>query len=422
MKTISVQLFLCVTGLMVVVALTGCTKEGPAGPQGPPGVGSTDTLSLVGFAPGIKCTTCHNSTDTTYYVLAKEFEYATSGHATGGDEDRNTNQCAGCHTNEGFQDRYNRGFANETFNINASSGPMASQSYLNSSPPGCFTCHSPHSRATFTVLDSGAVNIYTLLANQTTKQWNSSSASNLCVKCHQPRMTSTFLNTAPYSWQPDPSKINATDTAKIYTTRWNNHVSGEAAQTLLGFGGFEFSGYTYSNSTHTNLVGLKSLGCEDCHMETPVSNQTGGHTFRAVGYTPSGATAETFNNFSGCNASYCHNGAVTTSSASYWTIRNTIASELSQLAHLMMDTNITKKWSLPQSGKPIPWVTYTVSGTDTTWAQANASSSKPLVIVPAAKAGALWNLQQVMYDASMGIHNYKYTKALLDASIAELNK
>ncbi len=39
MKTISVQLFLCVTGLMVVVALTGCTKEGPAGPQGPPGVG-----------------------------------------------------------------------------------------------------------------------------------------------------------------------------------------------------------------------------------------------------------------------------------------------------------------------------------------------------------------------------------------------
>lgn len=394
-------------------------QRGPMGPAGK----DASAGNLEGFAAGIKCATCHDSdTDTTYHVLAKEAEYAVSVHAVGGDFDRNTTQCAGCHTNEGFYERYTHGFANETYTPGVPSGPMVSQNYPNSSPPGCFTCHSPHRRANFTMRDSSAVNIYSIVARQTTKNWNSSVASNLCVKCHQPRMTSTFLTSTPYSWQPDPTKINSTDTAKIYTTRWNNHVSGEPAQTLLGIGGFEFSSYTYDNSYHTTLVGMKQLGCEDCHMATPSGNHYGGHTF-AISYLAEGSTTPSYN-VAGCNTASCHNGAVSTgaTNAHWGVVRNEIISKISQLGYLMMDTNVTKKWSSPQKGKAVAWTSFAVSGIDTTWSVANASSSAPLVIVPASKAGALWNLQQVMYEKSNGIHNYKYVKALLDASIAELNQ
>jgi hypothetical protein len=419
------------TGLIALMFLALQACEGPAGPAGAKGetgvagangangTNGTDAgfVYFEGFKDSLQCATCHNpDIDTTYRVITREVQWSTSGHATMGDFTRNTTTCAGCHTNEGFFERYTKGFANETFDINTPSGPMVSQSYPNSSPQGCFTCHTPHSRGNFSVRDSNAVNIFTLLANQTTKVWNSTESSNLCVKCHQPRMTSTFLNGSQKSWRPDPSK---TDTAKIYTTRWDNHVSGEQTQILLGFGGFEFTGYSYPQSYHNTLVGNKNIGCEDCHMATASGNQYGGHTFR-IGYQAEGSSSETFN-FAGCNASTCHAGGVTTSS-SYWTVRNEIMTKVNMLGMLMADTNITKKWSAPQSGKAVPWVSMSVSGTDTSWAPVNASSSKPLVIVPAFKAGALWNLTFVEDEKSYGIHNTKYARALLDASIAELQK
>jgi hypothetical protein len=405
---------LCVIGLLMIAGLWGC--QGPTGPAG-------QNADLEGFAPGIVCGNCHNQDfNSTNSVLAKQFEYDISDHYTGGDYTRNTTQCAGCHTNEGFLERYNNGFALETFNINTPSGPMVKQNYPASSPPGCFTCHMPHARGNFSVRDSIAVNIYTLLANQTTKVWNSTPESNLCVKCHQPRMTSTFLNATPYSWQPNPSKVNMTDTAKIYTTRWNNHVSGESAQTLLGFGGFEFTGpAAYSNSEHTVYHNGNPVGCEECHMATVNGAiQNGGHTF-AVKDTSDYSTSPAYN-VNGCNVNGCHTGLTASASDGDWGKRTAIITELNMLGKMMMDTNITKKYSLPQGGKPVPWVTYTVTGIDTAWAMVNASSSKPLVIVPAAKAGALWNLQQIYYDKSHGVHNYRYTKALLDNSLYQLSQ
>ena len=99
-------------------------------------------------------------------------------------------------------------------------------------------------------------------------------------------------------------------------------------------------------------------------------------------------------------------------------MRATIIAKIAELGKLMMDTTITQKWSLPQSGKAVP--TSTVIG-DSSWA-ANASTTNPLVITPAFKAGALWNLQQVQYEKSHGMHNYKYVLALLQNSIDELRK
>ncbi|MGD0589726.1 MAG: hypothetical protein ABSA44_02855 [Bacteroidota bacterium] len=418
MNKIFGSLSTCLVGFFVVVGMLGC-KEGPAGPAGK----DASIGALEGYAPGIQCATCHSAdSDTTYRVVAREVQYATSEHAVGGDFARNTYDCAGCHTNEGFYDRYNRGFANETFNINAPSVEICTQGYPNATPPGCFTCHAPHQRGNFTVRDSGAVNIFTLVAGQATQIWNSSAASNLCAKCHQPRMTSTFMwtsGTTPASWQPDPSKINTTDTAKIYTSRWNNHVSGEPTQTLLGTGGFEFAGYSnYQSSYHTTLINNKALGCEDCHMATVNSgDQNGGHTFW-VRYLATGSTSPSYN-VNGCNVSGCHTGLTASASDAHWGERATIIGETAQLAKMLMDTSVTNKWS--QKSK-IPWVTVT-AGTivgDSTYG-VNATGSKPLIIAPAYKAGAIWNLQQIQYEKSHGIHNYKYVKALLDNSIAELS-
>lgn len=413
---------LCIIGMLMMAGLLGC--KGPTGPAG------KDSANLEGFAPGIVCANCHNSDyNPTLNLSAKIGQYYGSIHYDNTDYISHANaQCAGCHTNEGFMERYENGFANETFSLNAPSGPMVNNDYTGvSSPIGCgivnnFTCHASHARGNFTVRDSGGVNIYSLLANQTTKVWNSTSASNLCVKCHQPRMSSTFLTATPYSWQPDPSKVNTTDTAKIYTTRWNNHVSGEATQMLLGTGGFEFTGGSYSNSAHSTYHNNNPIGCEECHMATGTGAfKTGDHIF-SVKDTSLYSTTPTYN-VNGCNVTGCHSGGLTATAGDRdWGERTTIIAELNQLGKMMMDTNVTKKWSLPQSGKFVPWTSYTVTGIDTVWSMANASTSKPLVIIPAAKAGALWNLQHVYYDKSHGMHNYKYTKALLDNSISQLNQ
>jgi hypothetical protein len=444
------RVILLIMGLsfLVLLFLVGC--EGPAGPQGPTGDKGTDASisESCGFSHDYFLR-CHGGdTDTTYRVAAKEVQYEMSGHRELGNYDRNTTTCAGCHTNEGFVERYNRGFANETFSLNAASGPIVYQTYANSSPVGCFTCHLPHIRGNFTVRDSGAVNIFTLVAGQTTKVWNSTPSSNLCVKCHQPRMTSTPLIGSTPSWQPDPTKTALTDTAKILTVRYNNHVSGENVQNLLGFGGVEFSGYSYTNYAnsygHTNLVKSGLLGCEDCHMATPIGNKGGGHTFK-IGYVPEGSTTESFN-FAGCNVTGCHgSGGVTTGATdAHWTlIRNEIQGKRAQLAQLLMDTTISAKWGVVRklNGKAVPFIGWNfnaagdtiyyalagkASGTIYYDKSGNAYSSAAdfgtLKVVPAFKAGAIWNLQQVLYDPSLGIHNYRYVRDLLNASIAELNK
>ena len=50
----------------------------------------------------------------------------------------------------------------------------------------------------------------------------------------------------------------------------------------------------------------------------------------------------------------------------------------------------------------------------------NASSSSPLVITPAVKAGALYNYFFVEHDLSEGIHNTTYARELLASALAAL--
>ncbi len=426
----TVKNFLTVLTAIALFGLIAC--EGPAGPagkDGATGAAGKDAgfVYFEGFKADLKCATCHSAdSDTSLRVAALKFQYEFSGHGEGAEYSHTTNTCNGCHTNEGFNERYRKGFATETFTVGVASGPITSQSITNVTRPGCFTCHAPHARGNFSVRDSGGVNIFTLIGGKSTAVWNGTSESNLCVKCHQPRMTSNFLipGTTATSWQPNATKTAATDTAKIYTTSWNNHVSGQMTQTLLGTGGVEIAGATaYSNSYHTTLIGNKTLGCPDCHMAT-VSSGTryGGHTFKVKYVADTSSTSASYN-LAGCNVTGCHTGVTT--SESHWTKRATIIAKTTELAKLLMDTTITKKWMVPQSGKAVAWVKYGTLGKiagDTTYSGNGASSTVPLVIIPAVKAGALWNLVHVQNDKSHGMHNYQYTLALLQNSIDELKK
>ncbi len=431
----TVKNFLTVLTAIALFGLVAC--EGPAGPAGKDGAAGAAGAAgakgadagfvyFEGFKADLKCAQCHssNDNDTTYRVITKQTQYETSGHKELGNYDRNTTQCAGCHTNEGFYERTTRGVANETFTLNAISGPVTLQAYPNSSPVGCFTCHAPHKRGDFTYRDTvGQVKIFSLVAGNTTKTFTGNTGAQLCVKCHQPRMTSTFLiGTSNLSWQPSATS-GLTDTAKIYTSRWNNHVSGEGIQTMLGFGGVEFAGNTYSSSYHSTALQNKTLECADCHMATPIGNKGGGHTFK-VGYVPEGSTTTSYN-FAGCNTTACHgtSGAITATSAKWATVRAEMTGKIRQLANMMLDSTVVGKWTLPKAGKFNPWITYSVNaGGDTIWAANANTGANVLQIKPAMKAGALWNLQMAMYEASHGIHNTAYTRSLLDASIAELKK
>lgn len=376
-----------------VFLFIGCKgPEGPAGPAGDTGKDGKDAgfIYFEGFKENLKCGTCHTpDNDTALYVNARRLQYQTAGHITGTGWGRNTTTCAGCHTTEGFLDRAKGGFISQ----------LLGKNYLNSTPPNCFTCHSPHLRGNFTMRDTNSVKIKSFVATAPDLTVNMGQ-SNMCLKCHATRETS------PMTPVPDPTKTAATDSIVITSSRFYPHY-GVQGQMLLGKGGFEFAGYTYPSSPHTSLALGKNIQCSNCHMAEPQvivegKSVAGGHTLK-IGYFSSLTDTVGSLNVAGCRTSGCHaditaNTMTRTNFKNYRTAQKDVSTGLDTLKALL----IKKGWL--------------VSST----LLANASTSKPLVIKPAYKAGALFNFFFIEHEGSHGIHNTKYAKAVLDASIAEL--
>ena len=96
------KLFLAAV-LLIVLSVACEGPEGPAGPEGPQGPPGDSYVNWEGYAEGIVCAECHNyDYDTTYFVWGRKYQWAISKHAIGGDFERNSSSCAGCHTTEGF--------------------------------------------------------------------------------------------------------------------------------------------------------------------------------------------------------------------------------------------------------------------------------------------------------------------------------
>ncbi|HLG31969.1 MAG TPA: hypothetical protein VI362_02940 [Ignavibacteriaceae bacterium] len=374
--------------LMAAIVLIGAMLiacEGPAGPEGPPG--SSTVVNLEGFKEGIVCGDCHNpDTDTVNFVWARKYQWELSKHAYGGDYERNAADCAGCHTTEGY--------------IQAWQGKTVT-SHVNASPPGCFACHSPHSRADFSLRTEDAVTIVSAVAGVSDFVFDYGKG-NLCVSCHKTRT----INGVPMSPEPDPTKTADTDTITITSSRWYPHY-GVQGQMLSGTGGFRFIDFTYTgNSDHTDNAALKIEGCIACHMADPTAGGGigGGHTMNIEYLNTSGNPAWLL---TGCTTTGCHTSGGFTidyigeSGILTGGLGTHTATEayLDTLHGLLLDRN---------------WIT--ASGS------VNASTSNPLKIAPESRSGALFNYFFVEHDLSSGSHNTRYTIELLQSSIAELRK
>lgn len=361
---------------IITVAVVGC--KGPEGSQGPPG--DTTVLNLEGFAPGIKCGSCHNAdTDSLYHVAGRKYQWAQSKHAAGGDSERNSKSCAGCHTTEGFIQR-----------MNAGSFTAVTDQYI-PSPPGCFACHSPHSRGDFSLRKATPVTISSNINNVPDATFDYGKG-NVCVQCHQTRaMTPKMDGNAPG------------DSITITSSRWYSHY-GVQGQMLMGDGGFKFPGYTYTgNSFHTASTTVKQEGCPVCHMAEQVyppstgTGKAGGHTMK-LSYDAAGKPSDLV---TGCKTTGCHASITTTD---YKGVQTTVTAYLDTLHTLLVNKG---------------WIDNNPSSSN--YGLVNIVGGKR-VIKPAVKAGALYNYFFVEHDLSEGVHNTKYAIELLQSSIAELRK
>lgn len=365
--------------LFSAVLLIGCE-----GPQGPPG--ETTVMSLEGFAADIKCGDCHNpDVDSTYYVWAKKYQWELSKHYFGGDFERNSSSCAGCHTTEGFVERMK--------------GKVVGN-HVDASPPGCFACHSPHARGDFSLRTKAPVLLTSGITGVPDQSFDYGKG-NLCVQCHQPRTLSPKMNGSP----PGDSLV-------ITSSRWYPHY-GVQGQMLMGTGGFQFSGYTYTgNSNHATNTVIKQEGCIACHMAdaSAGSGIAGGHTMNIEYVNTSGQKAWLLN---GCTVSGCHASAGFT--INYIGNSSLLTGGLG--THTAVEAYLDTLFQL--LGKK-GWID--TDPASSSFGLVKASSSRPLVIKPAVKAGAIFNYFFIEHDMSKGSHNTRYAIELLKSSIAELRK
>lgn len=404
--------------------------EGPAGPAGKDANES--------------CKECHNPT----VVDQKVVEFGLSKHNYGevAFEEAGNTGCTPCHVSEAFK-YVSKNNIPSTFTL--VNGKYVNDYAATSSTAfgelSCFTCHSNlHTTYTsddfFPLTTTAPVSMTMWKGTKTINLSQDDSKSNLCVKCHQPRplTTSSSLSNGDVvdyaGLAANPSTVffdnvvgNAAPNKVIPSYRMHVHY-GTVGAIYAGQGGVEFTGtQAYANSAHTTLA-----SCEDCHM-APISGRAGGHTFAAKG------------NFNGCNVTGCHTG-LTASSTTFWkTTRNEVQTLLNSLATkinavggatpiLHSDATESNLWAALTSGKFDGYLNVYDPDTNPSGAWRNPAPSgawnadqkttnTSLPIFPTLKnvtVGAMINFQMCLREFSLGVHNYKYTKALLQNSIEAL--
>ena len=432
--------------LLTIAGFMLASCEGPMGPAGKDGLDGLD--GLAGKDANETCKLCHSPTVVdkvaVQYLFSKHeygeaaFEY--SGNTT----------CAVCHTSEGFKYVCKNNIPS-TYTLNATTGKY-SNNYVTVSGSAygeirCFTCHSSL-HATYAGTDfaplttTAAVSMTMWKGTKTINLTQDGGISNLCVKCHQPRpmSTSSSLSTGDVV---DYASLASNPTAVYYdnsvgnaapnkmTPSYRTHVHyGTVGAVFAGIGGVEFTGtVAYANSTHTTAA-----SCQDCHM-APIAGRAGGHTFFAKG------------NFNSCNTTGCHSSAVTSSSTTLWvtpraeikTLLNSLATKINSIGggtdilHVEADKE-SNLWAGLTTGNYDGYTNiYDASSNpngvwknpnpSNSWTTAQKAVNTALPTFPSLKnvvLGSMINFQFCLREYSLGIHNYKYSKALLQNSIEAL--
>ena len=311
-----------------------------------------------GEAGDAVCQQCH-STEARSEVVAA---YTKSGHS---DETVMFNgkllseyaggrqSCAKCHSHQGFKETVLTGRDTTATEI-----PI---------PVGidCNTCHESHEVFEFTEDSKDFALAYTapvdlIMYDHTLDPIDLGDAGNLCSYCHQPR-NQGFERLA------DP-----TATFNITSSHWGTHY-GTQSVVLAGVAGYEFNGSEpWENTAHATAT-----SCTDCHMASSENAETGGHTF--------------VTDVAACQK--CHEGATDFNI-------NGVQDEIEDLEEELLALLQSNKL-LDETAHAIPHASE--NGTGAPW---NVTQT-----------AAVMNYFLAHYDHSHGVHNYKYTKALLQNTI-----
>lgn len=355
---------LLVSALFLLPAIYAC--EGPIGPAGPAGAdGTTGPAGPVGPAgqdANENCTQCHaNSIE----LFAKQVQYSQSTHRNGGNFERATTSCAACHTHQGFLERMETGEASTAENV------------LDPAPINCRTCHQIHTSFTsadYALTASGAVMFQN--ASHGTVDFGDQ-AGNLCAQCHQARpLTMPTMGAA---------------TVSITSSRYGYH-HGPQSTVMAGVGAIEFAGtktIAGGPTAHGDATANPGM-CATCHMGQAYGEQAGGHTWK-MKYEYHGSDRE---NVAGCNT--CHDDF--DGFDEFGDTPGTVLALLQTLETELIRVGVKKALSTD----------YTIHGLNV---YANTGD------FPGDVAGAMLNWQMFAEDRSLGLHNPKYAKSVLQNSI-----
>jgi hypothetical protein len=451
MRKLNLQFFL--KGAMMLSAasmifLSGCAKDGSDGANGTNGTNGVDAVAT--------CKLCHNPS--VVDSMAVQFQLSKHEFGIAAEEEAGSTTCGPCHLHKSFI-YVCKNNTPATFAKLGTDTTFTNLYYVaNDAAYGkitCFTCHSSlHTTYGYSDMSSltttAAVPMTMWAGTQTINLTQDGGKSNLCVKCHQPRPftksnTGQDKNIIDYA----SLKNNPTDTfyspyransLNVLRPSYRTHTHyGTVGAAFAGKGGIEFAGtLTYTSSKHTTDV-----SCQDCHM-APMTGKAGGHSFVAKG------------NFKSCTP--CHPSVTSTSQdAAYWatpraeikTLLNALAAKLKVNGVEIMNRNGNTNEAV---GGVNLWAGLTTNNYDgylniydpvtnplmdtynttsfqfigtpsaTTWtaAQIAKNATLPKLALTNAQMGAIINFQICLREYSLGIHNYKYVKALLTNSIAIL--
>jgi hypothetical protein len=449
---------LLLLALVIMCIAPSCVKEGPAGKDGTNGTdgapGTPGKDGTNGVNGGSDCKLCHNPT--TVDLIATQFQLSKHEFGEAAFEEAGNTGCTPCHAQEAFK-YVVKNNTPVTFTLNATTGkyvnnyatiPSAAYGDL-----GCSTCHSAihstYGTADMVLTTVAAVPMTMWAGAKEINLTQDGGNSNLCVKCHQPRpqtnlQTGNVQDYVGIAANPTVLAYDAANdkaTTNIVRPSYRMHVHyGAVGAVFAGKGGVEFAGADpYVSSVHTNTA-----SCVACHMgadggKSAMVGKAGGHSFSAVG------------NFNTCSATGCHTTPITAKDPNYWVDpRATVQQLLMDLAAKLtvsgveiMNRNNTSAnlWlgitknnydgylnvfdpiNNPDFASMNPSGTFQNPAPSSSWTaeQKALNATFPKLSLTNAQYGACLNFQLCLRDYSLGIHNYKYTKALLKNTIAILN-
>ncbi len=419
----------------IMISLTGCNKEGPAGANGKDGADGTNGLDA-----NETCKLCHVST--VVDAISTQFQMSKHEYGLTAEEEAGNTSCTPCHCQEAFKYVVANNIST-VFTYDAGTGkwtnPYATIASAAYGKLGCFTCHS----SLHTTYGYSDVSSLTTVAPVPLTMWGGAKTvnltqdggkSNLCVKCHQPRPMVCNVNPTSGgrllnydSLANFPNVVffdSAAGAVNMYIKpSYRMHVHyGTVGALYAGVGGIEIPGSTpYTNSPHTTVA-----SCQDCHM-APITGTAGGHSFNAKG------------NFNGCNVSGCHDVSPITATSTKWTgTRSDIKTLLDQLATkinaagggtdiLHKDATSSNLWVGLTTGNYDGYLDIYSSSTNPTgywrdpYGSGATNASKPkFPLLKNAQVAAMINFQFCLREYSLGIHNTQYSTALLQNSIDAL--